>query len=993
MWVGTHGGLHRFHPKNGTFTRYQHNPQDSTSLSHDQVRALYQDRQGTLWVGTGSPWDSEPGEGGLNRFNPETGAFTRYLHNPKDPGTLIDNKVRAIYEDSWGTFWVGTLGDGLHTMDREKGTFIRHQYDPNQPDKLSRTPIRGKNQDGVSFIREDATGAIWVGTIGGGISRYDPATEKVVHYVSGTTSTCGLKDNDVWQVLNSKEGVLWVGTWYGLYRTDPMQQSFVYQPTGALVWGLFEDADRKVWVGTSKGLKLYDMSSGGNWQLNPNLSLPPGLAKEPVYTILKDRQGTMWIGGEKGLWRRDSKKKTFKLYSHDPKVAASIGEGWVVTLHEDREGHLWIGTQKGGLNLMNTKTGEFSHFQHDPNNPYSLNSSFVLAIHEDSKGNVWVGTWNGKGVSVLERTSGKFKQYPAPTTQISSIREDASGRIWVGSYQNGLYYYDQRNDKLVRYKDNSTEKYTRSVRGIVQDDQDYLWVSTSTGLMKIDRNRNVVSTYGKESGLDPGALHMLAVHKGRRGNLYIGDTLGFYTYAPGKHNQNPPHIELTDFRLFDESSRPGKEGPLPVPVGKAKEISLTHLQNVFTFHFAGIHFTNPSQNRQYYMLENYDTDWRQANTEQKAFYYKVPPGKYVFRMKAASSEGVWAEKTVPVTIHPPWWQTWWAYGMFAAVFAASLWSYVAYRSRSLREENKLLEQKVADRTVELQQSLQHLKTTQTQLLQKEKMASLGELTAGIAHEIQNPLNFVNNFAEVSQELVTELREEKKKEAPDPVLEDALFGYLEHNLQKIQIHGRRADSIVKNMLQHSRASSGEKQFTNLNSLAEEYLRLAYSGYRSKERDFTCTIETSLDENLEKVEVVPQELGRVLLNLFNNAFYAVQQKQRLEQPGYEPKVTLSTYKQEGQVEIRVRDNGSGIPESLKSKVFQPFFTTKPTGQGTGLGLSLSYDIITKGHGGEMRVASEEGEWSEFTISIPYTPAFNELPTASTAPLPHADTYPQL
>lgn len=244
-----------------------------------------------------------------------------------------------------------------------------------------------------------------------------------------------------------------------------MQLSFVYQPTGAQVWGMFEDAGRKVWVGTSKGLKLYDMSSGGSRQLTTYPSLPPGLEKEAVYTILKDRQGTMWIGGEKGLWRRDSKQEAFKLYDHDPKVATSIGEDGVVSLHEDREGLLWVATLKGGLHLMNTNTESFMHFQYDPNNFNSHNSNFVTAIYEDHKGNVWVGTWHGKGVSVLERKSGKFKQYPVPTTQITSIRADATGRLWVGSNQTGLYYYDQRNDNFVRYKANSTDKYITSVRG------------------------------------------------------------------------------------------------------------------------------------------------------------------------------------------------------------------------------------------------------------------------------------------------------------------------------------------------------------------------------------------------------------------------------------------------------------------------------------------------------------------------------------------------
>jgi two-component system, NtrC family, sensor kinase len=266
----------------------------------------------------------------------------------------------------------------------------------------------------------------------------------------------------------------------------------------------------------------------------------------------------------------------------------------------------------------------------------------------------------------------------------------------------------------------------------------------------------------------------------------------------------------------------------------------------------------------------------------------------------------------------------------------------------------------------IERTLNHLKEAQGQLVQQEKMASLGELTAGIAHEIQNPLNFVNNFSEVSQELVSELREElqagRNKEAVG-ITED-----LEQNLSKIHHHGQRADDIVKNMLQHSRTSSGKKQLTNLNALADEYLRLSYHGLRAKDKSFTCTLVTDFDRELGKVDAVPQDLGRVLLNLYNNAFYAVQQKQKLGQEGYEPKVTVSTHRQEGQVKIRVRDNGTGIPESVKNKIFQPFFTTKPTGQGTGLGLSLSYDIITKGHGGELKVESQEGECTEFLLSLP-------------------------
>ncbi|WP_303310817.1 sensor histidine kinase [Hymenobacter sp. BT730] len=289
----------------------------------------------------------------------------------------------------------------------------------------------------------------------------------------------------------------------------------------------------------------------------------------------------------------------------------------------------------------------------------------------------------------------------------------------------------------------------------------------------------------------------------------------------------------------------------------------------------------------------------------------------------------------------------------------------------LARQNETLEQQVQQRTAALQHTLTTLQTAQHQLIQSEKMASLGELTAGIAHEIQNPLNFVNNFAEVGVELLTELRDgplhtlsESEKKVADELVEE-----LTQNLGKITYHGQRADSIVKGMLEHSRASGRERQPTDLNALAEEYLRLAYHGLRAKHKDFNATLTIHLDQNLGLVSVVPQEIGRVLLNLFNNAFYAVQQRQKLGQPDYHPEVCLTTqHLAEGPVVIRVRDNGMGIPEAVREKIFQPFFTTKPTGEGTGLGLSLSYDIITKGHKGTLTVDTCEGAYTEFTVSLP-------------------------
>ena len=295
------------------------------------------------------------------------------------------------------------------------------------------------------------------------------------------------------------------------------------------------------------------------------------------------------------------------------------------------------------------------------------------------------------------------------------------------------------------------------------------------------------------------------------------------------------------------------------------------------------------------------------------------------------------------------------YSMIAGLVILSLIGLILYRNIKKEKKAKIV----------LEKTLKELKSTQSQLIQSEKMASLGELTAGIAHEIQNPLNFVNNFSEVNTELIDELQQEVDKGNLDEV--KAIAKDIKENEQKINHHGKRADAIVKGMLQHSRSSSGVKEQTDINALADEYLRLAYHGLRAKDKSFNAMMTTDFDETIGNINIVPQDIGRVILNLINNAFYAVDEKKKQQPDGYEPTVSVSTKKTGDKVFISVTDNGNGIPQKVLDKIFQPFFTTKPTGQGTGLGLSLSYDIV-KAHGGELKVETKEGEGSEFIIQIP-------------------------
>jgi len=316
-----------------------------------------------------------------------------------------------------------------------------------------------------------------------------------------------------------------------------------------------------------------------------------------------------------------------------------------------------------------------------------------------------------------------------------------------------------------------------------------------------------------------------------------------------------------------------------------------------------------------------------------------------------------------------------------AIIAGFVWIFARWATTKkqqqefnmISQQNMVLDKLVAERTAELthqknelQQTLDLLQTTQQQLIQSEKLASLGELTAGIAHEIQNPLNFVNNFSEVSMELVDEMEAELAKGDKEEAI--AIAADIKQNLEKIIHHGKRADGIVKGMLQHSRASNGVKGLTDINQLADEYLRLAYHGLRAKDKSFNAEMVTHFDDKIPTVNVVPQDIGRVLLNLFTNAFFAVQEKQKTANAEYKPTIEVSTSTKKGFVQIQVKDNGIGIPGDIKDKIMQPFFTTKPTGEGTGLGLSLSYDIIVKAHGGTIDIESIVNEYSIFIIKLP-------------------------
>jgi len=543
--------------------------------------------------------------------------------------------------------------------------------------------------------------------------------------------------------------------------------------------------------------------------------------------------------------------------------------------------------------------------------------------------------------------------------------------LWISANDQFLHY-DANLLKIKSYA--MEEEYKGVVVDMLTDHSNNLWYITwRKQVGRLDAKTGIISTLSTADGYRPQFFDWFSADaEDIRGNLYFaGSSLGIEKTGIIRIDPEKYKFLSPSSVYFKALSVNFKKFPLPIGINNIELLPLRYDQNSISLETGVIDYYSAGKSHIRYKLEGQGRteEWQYGPAYYTVRYEGLDPGNYKLILQAsnASNEFNGPEKILFIQIQPPWWQTWWARLLFAFVFVTALWSFIQYRSKNLKQRNLALEEKVMHRTKELKHSLEELRATQVQLIQREKMASLGELTAGIAHEIQNPLNFVNNFSEINVELIDEMKEDIQsgnlKEASE------IADNVKENNVKISHHGKRADSIVKGMLLHSRTSTGQKEPTDINLLADEYIRLSYHGLRAKDKSFNATMITHYDPNLGKINMMAQDIGRVLLNLFNNAFYSVSEKLKTQPAGYAPTVWLSTQKTKDHLEIRVKDNGLGIQEKIRDKIFQPFFTTKPTGEGTGLGLSLSYEIITKGHGGELTVDSKEGEYVEFLISIPF------------------------
>jgi signal transduction histidine kinase/streptogramin lyase len=751
-------------------------------------------------------------------------------------------------------------------------------------------------------------------------------------------------------------------------------KSFVYNKenknsiTSGWVNKMFEKKDGKVWVSTENGLNEFDTKNNSLTPF-PYAAILPGFGLYTTIGEFSDEE--ILIQTNKGYFLFNVNNMTYKKSILDPK----LNKLYIFNLKMDSRGNQWYCTTNGAfLKIENRKTVQHIDLSKLPGS--NNTSNLVNNIYESSKYGIWLLTDNGLflynySTAKVERFGFNNKKGDVLKSQdINSLYVDKEGILWVGTWNGGLNKYNIKTGKIKYYtiKDGLP---SMGIQGILPDEKNKaLWLSTFEGMSRFSISEDQFNNFSMEDGIQGRLFADGSFLKTSNGLMIFGGQNGITVFNPNNitKNSTPPKVFITDFKIGDISLFMNNDSLAKNVPNKKENMVLKFNQNNISFNYIGIHYANPAGNKFAYKLENYDDSWREVGTVRTAFYYNLPPGDYTFRVKAANSNGVWNQTgaSIHFSITPPLWRTWWAYVIYGILIIVLVFSLDRFQRKRLLEKQRVMAKEIElAQAKEIEKAYHKLKETQSQLIQSEKMASLGELTAGIAHEIQNPLNFVNNFSEVNTELLEEMNTELDKEnfvEVKQIAKDIL-----ENEKKINFHGKRADGIVKGMLQHSRTSSGQNEPTDINKLADEYLRLAYHGLRAKDKSFNATMKTDYDETIGNVNIIPQDMGRVILNLITNAFYVVDEKKKSGIENYEPTVSVSTKKAGDTVQISIKDNGNGIPQKVLDKIFQPFFTTKPTGQGTGLGLSLSYDIV-KAHGGELLVETKEGKGSIFSIHLP-------------------------
>jgi len=1020
LWIGTGEGLSRYNIRTDTFTNFTslkvlntertsvipfwstqqevYCVESRTTITSYNINTLErkklfdileEDNVGNNFVGmTHAVYDATSNSvymllskaEGLAQFFLSTGKRVFYLRptsGKRDSYGHLDAEAMR-YDKKRKCIWINSH-DGLFQFTLSDRHFHRIE--------AMEQMLTKKNYYRLVGIDIDRYDRIWFATMPGGMLIYDPELKTITSPLKDTALLQAVSDENL-KIYCARDGMVWLSyyTLKGIYQVIPYFPSvtqYAENPgnpdslCSSDIRTLVNAGNRSMWIGTGNGLNILSINTNKFKKLGEK-DLPgikgAGIVPMVIDTITKKA----WLNAfppdkvyvmdmVKKICRevvfKDSSGQAVRPVNIINSISAPYKDGCI--FFDDGYGLFEIAAIDSIARLVI---------------PYSHRQIFGLIIVGDSL--IFLKTIPLN--QTFRKANGQWIKTPFFLDSLgwNSLQFEAVDQTYWVSSTNLITHYDKNFRVIRQYKDESG--VISSPLSLVPDGRGNIWFNNDRkgiGVLKI--RSGIITMLAEPDGYSKQWFDSFSAH-----GKAVNDDI-FFAASPLSANPMLTQITSEQFTSYPPSivyladlNVKENKNPDSAAINNIDQMNLKYFQNTINIKVGVIDFYSKGRNHIRYRIENLEDNWQYIPVNSIIHYEGLPPARYTLIMQASNSSNEFngPEKKLIINISPPFWQTWWFRMFLAFAVIGIIYGFIQYRSRNLKKSNILLEKKVNERTNELNNSLSKLKNTQEQLVHSEKMASLGELTSGIAHEIKNPLNFINNFSEINMDLISELEEERLPRLSEASKEEVapIIKTLKKNSEKINHHGQRVDDIVKSMLQHSRIGNLTKEPVNVNLLCEESLKLAYHGFKAKEKTFQASFETHFDPGLPQIMAVPQDLSRVLLNLFNNAFYAVYEKKKKMQTAlttgaesersYKPIVTVGTKRYDGKIAITVSDNGTGITQKIINKIFQPFFTTKPAGEGTGLGLSMSYDIITKSHGGELLAKSKEGLGTDFEILIP-------------------------
>ncbi len=934
LWIGTDKGLDTLDWKTGHFVHIEDNTKAGRAITNATVRCIYEDHSGRIWIGAGNAFDPrEHPWCGLYQLDKESGTITHYTHDPEDPMTLSGNRIRAIFEDSQGNFYVGTDGDGLHIMNRTKDTFQRLHIDPDNPHALARPPVNLNSQyalDHITFINEDVQGCIWIGTYAGGINRYNPKSKTMEFFGTSGAGSHHLEKNDFWTLLKTRDNLLWISGWEPANENQVLLQISTFQnhfdqteiENRALVFA--QGKEDGVWIGTQRGLYGKEL----NEDPDSFFSLVRRTVGATRITDLKfDEQDNLWVtsAGCVYFFDRASMSHRFCESKENDKNGLSSSNAHLVLPMKDS--NTWVGTYEG-LDILNSGNGNFTHHKHDPSNPSSLSSNYITSLLQDSQGRVWIGTDNG--LNLYREDSADFKRFLNSTgVPVIGIHEDSQKRIWVSSYRAGFFLLDPESGSFDNYYDNTgliTDLLL--IRGVVEDESKWIWLNTDIGFIRLNPETKDAALFGNswQKSRDAG-FFPLNTFISKNGEIFVGNASGYFSFRPEdleKQYPAEPAPYLAAFYLGDHhiSSQADKE-KVPKDINHAKEIRLLHHQNTFTLEFGNIDFvTAETEKNLLYKLENYEQNWR-IGAGQVAFYHRVPPGEYILHIKATNRYGKVGQRSISIIVMPPWYTRWWAVLCYSIVLVLLLYLIYGF----------LLNRKLAQAEMRRLWDLDLVKT---------------RLYTDLTHEFRTPLTVISGIA-------------------DQVLHHPSIELLKVGLHMIRRNSEQLLRLINQMLELSKLESGRMLAKMIHDNILGYLKYLTESFHSfaEFKEIRLHLLTDLDELY--MDFDPEKVQAIFSNLLSNAI-------KFTPAGGNVYIKVDKAEMAGEgsyLELRIKDTGQGIASENLPYIFDRFYQVDSSstrqGEGTGIGLALTRELVQLMEG-TIRVSSQEGKGTEFILKLP-------------------------